>query len=69
MFITHGHFDHIGAIPYIMNDIGNPPIYSRQFGALLIQKRQAEFPDTPPLNIRVVRGDNCSNWCVDNKTH
>lgn len=57
MFITHGHFDHIGAIPYIMNDIGNPPIYSRQFGALLIQKRQAEFPDTPPLNIRVVRGD------------
>lgn len=57
LFITHGHFDHIGAIPYIMNDIGNPPIYSRQFGALLIQKRQAEFPDTPPLNIRVVRGD------------
>ena len=57
LFITHGHFDHIGAIPYIMADIGNPPIYSRQFGALLIQKRQAEFPDTPPLNIRVVRGD------------
>ena len=57
LFITHGHFDHIGAIPYLMNDLGNPPIYSRQFGALLIQKRQAEFPDTPQLNIRVIRGD------------
>ena len=57
LFITHGHFDHIGAIPYIMADIGNPPIYCRQFGALLIQKRQTEFPDTPPLNIRVIRGD------------
>lgn len=57
LFITHGHFDHIGAIPYIMADIGNPPIYSRQFGALLIQKRQMEFPESPELNMRVVRGD------------
>lgn len=57
IFITHGHLDHVGAIPYIMADIGNPPMYVRQFGALLIQKRQLEFPDTPELNIRVIRGD------------
>lgn len=56
LFITHGHLDHIGAIPYIMADIGNPPIYSRQFGAIVIQKRQTEFPNTPPLQIRVVEG-------------
>lgn len=54
LVITHGHLDHIGGIPYVMNRIGNPPIYTREFGALLIKKRQEEFPHLPPLDIRVV---------------
>jgi len=54
LFITHGHLDHIGGIPYLMPRIGNPPIYSRQFGAIMIQKRQEEFPHLPPLNIKVL---------------
>ncbi len=57
LFITHGHLDHIGAIPYLIEDIGNPPIYSREFGSLMIQKRQAEFPHVPALDIKTVRGD------------
>lgn len=52
--ITHGHLDHIGSIPYIIDRLGNPPIYTREFGFLLIQKRQAEFPHLPPLNITIV---------------
>lgn len=58
MVITHGHLDHIGGIPYIINRIGNPPIYTREFGALLIKKRQEEFPQLPPLDLRIVdQGD------------
>ena len=57
VFITHGHYDHIGAIPYIMEKIGNPPIYSKEFGAAVIMKRQTEFPETPPLDIRIVKED------------
>jgi ribonuclease J len=52
--ITHGHLDHIGGIPYIIDRIGNPPIYTREFGALLIKKRQEEFPHLPALDVRVV---------------
>lgn len=52
--ITHGHLDHIGAIPYVMERIGNPPIYTRQFTSLMIAKRQEEFPHQPPLNMRIV---------------
>jgi len=54
LFITHGHLDHIGGIPYIMPRIGNPPIYSRQFGAMMILRRQEEFPHLPPLNMNVL---------------
>jgi len=54
LVITHGHLDHIGAIPFIMETLGNPPIYTREFGALLIKKRQSEFPHLPELNIKVV---------------
>ncbi|MDP3958465.1 MAG: ribonuclease J, partial [bacterium] len=54
VLITHGHLDHIGGIPYLMDKIGNPPIYARNFTSLMIRKRQEEFPHAPPLDIRIV---------------
>lgn len=54
LVITHGHLDHIGAIPFLIEKIGNPPIYTREFGAILINKRQEEYPHLAPLDIRIV---------------
>ncbi len=54
VFITHGHLDHIGGIPYIMDRIGNPPIYTRALTSIMIRKRQEEFPHLPALDIKVV---------------
>ena len=54
VLITHGHLDHIGAIPYVLGSIGNPPIYARNFTSLMIKKRQEEFPHLPALDLRVV---------------
>jgi len=54
LVITHGHLDHIGAIPYIMERIGNPPIYTRELTTIMIKKRQDEFPNLAPLNFKVV---------------
>ncbi len=56
LFITHGHLDHIGGIPYLIDRIGYPTIYTRQFGAIMIQKRQEEFPHLQKLEIKIIEG-------------
>jgi len=54
VIITHGHLDHIGGIPFIMDRIGNPPLYTRNLTALMIKKRQSEFPHVAPIDYKVV---------------
>lgn len=51
VFITHGHMDHMGAVPYLMPQIGNPPMYAAPLTAGIIQKRQEEFPRAPKLKM------------------
>ncbi len=57
LVITHGHLDHIGGVPYLIERLGNPPIYTREFGALLMKKRHEEFPHVPALDIKIVGAD------------
>src|SRR3989344_869319 len=56
LIITHGHLDHIGGIPYIIDRIGNPAIYTRKLTGVMIRKRQEEFAGAPVV-IREVEQD------------
>lgn len=55
VIITHGHFDHIGGIPHIMPEIGNPPIYTAELTKAMILKRQEDYKQHAPLNVKTVR--------------
>jgi ribonuclease J len=55
LIITHGHLDHIGGIPFIMERIGNPVIYTQYLTSLMILKRQEEFPHMEPVTIQVIK--------------
>jgi ribonuclease J len=54
VIITHGHYDHIGAIPHIMNKIGNPPIYGSPLTLGIIAKRQEDFKQSGKLNLNPI---------------
>lgn len=54
VFITHGHLDHIGGIPFLMSRFGNPPIYAQNLTNTMIAKRQEEYPDVPKPNLITV---------------
>lgn len=55
LVITHGHLDHIGGIPFIIERIGNPPIYTQYLTSLMVLKRQEEFPHMEPVQMNVIK--------------
>jgi ribonuclease J len=57
IILTHGHEDHIGAIPYILGDL-NVPIYGTEFTLSLVRKKLEEHAllDTAKL-YEVAAGD------------
>lgn len=57
IILTHGHYDHIGAIPYLIEKLGNPPIYCTELTKHIVLKRQEDFPNAPKLKFITVK-----NW-------
>jgi len=52
---THGHYDHIGAVPYLIEKLGNPPLFASGLAKGIILKRQEDFPRSPRLDITQVK--------------
>ncbi|QQG42488.1 MAG: ribonuclease J [Candidatus Giovannonibacteria bacterium] len=49
LLITHGHYDHYGAVPYVLERLGNPPIYGTRLIREILQKRLSEMPNVPKM--------------------
>lgn len=55
IILTHGHYDHIGALPHVLARLGNPPIYASSITKAIIERRAEDFPNAPKMNIKVIK--------------
>jgi len=53
IILTHGHEDHIGAIPYILGDL-NVPVYGTEFTLALVRKKLEEHALLDAAQLREV---------------
>jgi ribonuclease J len=49
VFLTHGHLDHIGALPYLLRDLDRTlPVYGTQLTLAFVEAVLEEWSDLPP---------------------
>lgn len=65
LFITHGHEDHIGGIPYLLSKVKIPKIYASGLAAGLIRNKLSEFRQ---MNVEIEEYNNDSVYHFKNFT-
>jgi ribonuclease J len=66
LVITHGHWDHIGAIPYLIEDMGFPTVYASRFAKeLILENLSRNFKELIP-KVKVVEINNHSKLKIGN---
>lgn len=58
VFLTHGHLDHIGAVPYFLRDFPDVTIYGTKLTLAFVEAQLTEWDDIePPEMVEVTAGD------------
>ena len=65
LFITHGHEDHIGGIPFLIQNVNIPVIYAPKLAAALIKHKLEENNIKEKVNIIEIDEDSDINICDD----
>jgi ribonuclease J len=52
VIFSHGHLDHIGAAPILLEQLGNPPIIGRKLTLAMIKHRQEDYKKGTTKNLK-----------------
>lgn len=63
--ITHGHEDHMGALPFFLRDFPDTPIYSSRLTLGLIKAKLEEHPDVRARFVEVEAGERVTTGPFD----
>lgn len=56
IFLTHGHLDHIGALPYLLRDLDRDdlPVYGTRLTLAFVEAVLEEWPDLPRPDLQLI---------------
>ncbi len=57
VIFSHGHLDHIGAAPILLEQLGNPPIIGRKLTLAMIKHRQEDYKKGTTKNLKTITID------------
>ncbi|MDP8970492.1 MAG: ribonuclease J [Actinomycetota bacterium] len=63
--ITHGHEDHMGALPFFLREFPGVPVYSSRLTLALLRAKLDEYPDVNPDLREVMAGDRLESGPFD----
>ena len=55
IFLTHGHLDHIGGLPYVLPKLGFPPVYGTALTIGLVKRQLADFKLLDQVTLHVFK--------------
>jgi len=61
VILSHGHLDHIGAVPILLRELGYPPIVGRDLTLALVKKKMDDFEKNSAQNLKIMRINSLSN--------
>jgi ribonuclease J len=54
--ITHGHEDHVGALPWVLNEL-NVPVWGTRLTMALVKNKLSEHQYLPPVTLNIINPD------------
>ncbi len=55
IIFTHGHYDHIGAVPYLIEKLHYPPMFAGALTKAIILRRQEDFSHLKKLQVEEIK--------------